>query len=85
MTAPSKPILIDLTGLKCPLPALRTRKALLRLAAGEIIEVHSTDPLAMIDIPNAVRELGDTLEAQRREGLRSIFLIRKAGDTDGAS
>ena len=72
-------MLIDLSGLKCPLPALRTRKALARLAAGDEIEVHSTDPLAAIDIPNVVRELGDCIEGQRREGERSIFLIRKAG------
>ena len=36
-------IKLDLTGLKCPLPALKTRKALKALAAGERLEVHCTD------------------------------------------
>ena len=74
--------LIDLSGLKCPLPALRTRKALLRLPAGHSIEVHSTDPLAMIDVPNAVREAGGLLEAQHRDGATCIFIIRKVGGPD---
>ena len=50
---------LDLTGLKCPLPALKTRKALKSLAPGDRIEVHCTDPMAVIDIPNLIRETGD--------------------------
>ncbi|MES1155627.1 MAG: sulfurtransferase TusA family protein, partial [Pseudorhodoplanes sp.] len=37
---------INLRGLKCPLPALRVRKALCGLAAGDIIVAECTDPLA---------------------------------------
>ena len=39
------PTKLDLTGLKCPLPALMTRKALKTLSPGEVLEVHCTDPL----------------------------------------
>lgn len=78
MTQNEAAVLLDLSGLKCPLPALRTRKALLRLAAGGVIEVRCTDPLAVIDIPNMARELGATLEWQRRDGVHSVFLIRKS-------
>jgi tRNA 2-thiouridine synthesizing protein A len=68
---------IDLRGLKCPLPALRTRKALSRLPAGATIVVECTDPLAEIDIPNLVRETGDDLlEKTRREDVL-VFRIRK--------
>jgi tRNA 2-thiouridine synthesizing protein A len=35
---------LDLTGLKCPLPALKTRKALKSVATGDRLEVHCTDP-----------------------------------------
>jgi tRNA 2-thiouridine synthesizing protein A len=69
---------IDLRGLKCPLPALRARKALGKIAAGDVLIVACTDPLAELDIPNLVRETGDTLEARNRDGDVLIFRIRKA-------
>lgn len=68
---------LNLRGLKCPLPALRTRKALLGLNPGAAIAVECTDPLAAIDIPNLVRETGDLLEAQERDGDLLIFRIRR--------
>ena len=71
------PINLDLSGLKCPLPALRTRKALRGLASGGRLRVTCTDPLAGIDIPNAVREEGAALEAQERDGAVFRFLIRR--------
>jgi tRNA 2-thiouridine synthesizing protein A len=70
---------LDLSGLKCPLPVLRTRKALRSMSPGDRIQVVCTDPLAAIDLPNLVRETGDVLEDQRNEGSRLSFLIRKAG------
>ncbi|MGU3538538.1 sulfurtransferase TusA family protein [Methylobacterium sp. A54F] len=57
---------LDLSGLKCPLPVLRTRKALRGLPAGARLVVTTTDPLAGLDIPNLVREEGDRLEAQEQ-------------------
>lgn len=69
---------INLRGLKCPLPALRTRKLLSGLAAGDVIVVECTDPLAAIDIPNLLRETGDTLESSAREDGLLSFRIRKA-------
>jgi tRNA 2-thiouridine synthesizing protein A len=69
--------IIDLRGLKCPLPVLKTRKLLADLAAGEVIVVECTDPLTAIDIPNLLRETGDALEQSRREGNLQIFRIRK--------
>jgi len=68
---------INLRGLKCPLPALRTRKALTRLGAGDLLTVECTDPLTEIDIPNLVRETGDALEATARRDDAIVFQIRK--------
>jgi tRNA 2-thiouridine synthesizing protein A len=68
---------IDLRGLKCPLPALRTRKVLSRLKVGAILVVECTDPLAAIDIPNLVRETGDTLEDTAHHDGVLVFRIRK--------
>ncbi|MBA9071257.1 tRNA 2-thiouridine synthesizing protein A [Methylobacterium sp. RAS18] len=71
---------LDLSGLKCPLPALRTRKALRALAPGARLVVTATDPLAGIDIPNVVREEGAALEALERHGPAARFLIRRGAD-----
>jgi tRNA 2-thiouridine synthesizing protein A len=68
---------LDLTGLKCPLPALKTRKALKPLKAGDMLEVHCTDPLSVIDIPNLIQETGDRVEITERSEQRIVFLIEK--------
>ena len=77
MNASTAEITIDLRGLKCPLPALRTRKALSRLPAGALLVVECTDPLAEIDIPNLVRQTGDALEGKSRRDDLFVFRIRK--------
>jgi tRNA 2-thiouridine synthesizing protein A len=68
---------LDLLGLKCPLPALKTGKALKALKSGDRLVVLCNDPMAEIDIPNLLRETGDRLinKAQRDQGLR--FEIEK--------
>ncbi|MCJ2012928.1 sulfurtransferase TusA family protein [Methylobacterium sp. J-076] len=66
---------LDLAGLKCPLPALRTRKALRGLPPGATLVVLCTDPMAAIDIPNLVREEGARLEAVERNGGDLRFTI----------
>ncbi|MCC6777212.1 MAG: sulfurtransferase TusA family protein [Hyphomicrobiales bacterium] len=68
---------LNLRGLKCPLPALRARKALGGLAAGDLLVAECTDPLAAIDIPNLVNQTGDILEASDRDGELLVFRIRK--------
>jgi tRNA 2-thiouridine synthesizing protein A len=68
---------LDLTGLKCPLPALKTRKALKSLNPGDRLEVHCTDPLSVIDIPALIHETGDRVEITEQAG-RIVFLIEKA-------
>ena len=68
----------DLRGLKCPLPALRTRKALAGLQPGDILIVSCTDPLAGIDIPNLLHETGDALVEAQRVAKVMTFRIRKA-------
>ncbi len=72
---------LDLTGLKCPLPTLKTRKALQSLKPGDRLEVHCTDPLAAIDIPHLVQQTGDRVEMMRGVEAQTIFLIEKAGNT----
>jgi tRNA 2-thiouridine synthesizing protein A len=68
---------MNLRGLKCPLPALRVRKRLLAIKSGDLIIAECTDPLAAIDIPNLLRQTGDTLEAKAEADGVLTFRIRK--------
>lgn len=70
-------ITLNLRGLKCPLPALRLRKRLSGLQSGDLIVAECTDPLASIDIPNLLRQTGDTLEDKAEDEGVLIFRIRK--------
>ena len=74
MTAP----ILDLKGLKCPLPALRLRKALASLEKGTRLYVTVTDPMAVIDIPHALTETGDRLIEETRNEEVIAFLIEKS-------
>jgi tRNA 2-thiouridine synthesizing protein A len=69
---------LDLRGLRCPLPALKTRKALSRLASGDRLVVECTDPLSTIDIPNLLQQTGDVLEGNVHDNGIFVFHIRKA-------
>jgi tRNA 2-thiouridine synthesizing protein A len=68
---------VNMRGLKCPLPALKTRKLLAGMPAGDILVIECTDPLAAIDIPNLLRETGDMLEDSTRAASLLTFRIRK--------
>jgi tRNA 2-thiouridine synthesizing protein A len=68
---------LNLRGLKCPLPALRTRKALSQSQPGDVLIVECTDPLAGIDIPNLLRQTGDKLEESQKDKKLLTFRIRK--------
>ena len=68
---------VSLRGLKGPLPALRTKKLLAGLQSGDELTVECTDPLSAIDIPNLLRQTGDTLAAKSQEGELLVFRIRK--------
>jgi tRNA 2-thiouridine synthesizing protein A len=68
---------LDLRGLLCPLPALKTRKALKRAALGDRLEVTCTDPLAAIDIPNLVNATGDLIARAESQGDTTVFVIQK--------
>ncbi|MBO0904889.1 sulfurtransferase TusA family protein [Jiella sonneratiae] len=68
---------LDLTGLRCPLPVLRTRKHLAGLPDGMGLAVVADDPLATLDITHLCREEGHLLAATRLEGTATRFEIVK--------
>lgn len=51
----------DLRGLNCPLPVLKARKRMRDMPTGAQLWVETTDPLAVIDVPNFCRENGHAL------------------------
>lgn len=69
---------INMRGLKCPLPVLKTRKLLSTMATGEVLVIECTDPLVTIDIPNLIRQTGDTIEQHSKKGRVLTFRIRKS-------
>ena len=69
--------IMNLRGLKCPLPALRVKKKLSSLKSGDLIVAECTDPMAAIDIPNLLRQTGDTLEGKTEADGAMTFRIRK--------
>jgi tRNA 2-thiouridine synthesizing protein A len=74
----AKESIVNMRGLKCPLPALKTRKLLAKMAAGDVLVIECTDPLTTIDIPNLIRETGDAIESTGKQGRVLTFRIRKA-------
>ena len=68
---------LDVTGLLCPLPVLKARKALQSIPAGELLVVIATDPAAAIDIPHFCSESGHELVSSDKDGERLVFTIRR--------
>ena len=69
---------IDATGLLCPLPVLRARKALARLPRGAVLRLLADDPAARIDLPHFCAEAGHALLAEEDLGTHRAWLIRRA-------
>jgi tRNA 2-thiouridine synthesizing protein A len=68
---------LDLSGLLCPLPVLKARKALETMVSGDVLEVIATDPMAMIDMPHFCTEQNHTLLNSEKQGETFNFRIRR--------
>ena len=73
-------IRLDLRGLKCPYPVLKTENRLLAIPPGALLEVETTDPLSAIDIPHFCTENGHELVSQGKTDGGHRFVIRKRLD-----
>ena len=69
---------LDATGLNCPLPILKTKKELTRLASGESLLMLSTDPGSIKDIESFCQQTGNLLVNSTSSDGEFSFLIRKA-------
>lgn len=68
---------LDLRGLKCPLPVLRAKKAMRNLASGDVLVLECTDPMTVIDVPHYANQDGHKLERQERQGDLYVYAIAK--------
>jgi len=69
--------IVDARGLRCPIPVIKTKKALDEIGSGEILEVKTTDPASRSDIPALVNRLGHYLIESKEEAGEFIFIIKK--------
>jgi len=70
-------IVLDARGHRCPIPALRLRRALAAAPPGTSIRLIADDPMARIDVPHFAAEAGvDILDVEDR-GPATSFLIRQ--------
>ena len=70
---------LDTSGLKCPLPVLKTKKAIGQVPSGGILQVLSTDPGSVADFEAFCRQTGNDLLESKTEGDAFVFLIRHTG------
>lgn len=68
---------LDASGLTCPLPILRTKKALSTLQSGQVLKVITTDPHAKDDFQAFAEQSGNVLLAQHTEGDALIHFVRR--------
>lgn len=68
---------LDATGLRCPLPVLRARKALKKLAAGTVLRIRATDPAAVRDFESFCAETPHEFIAWAEDGGVFDITIRK--------
>ena len=69
--------LIDLRGLKCPMPALLAKRALLRAPRGTAIEIVCDDPLAALDVPHMCHHEKFEIVSVNRNGDRTRLVLRR--------
>lgn len=73
-------IRIDATGLRCPMPVLKARRALEQMRAGAVLEITATDPVAPLDMQHFCNEAGHALLSSIEEGGIYTFCIKARDD-----
>ncbi len=68
---------LDASGLNCPLPILRARKALGDMERGQILKVTSTDQGSVKDFEAFSKQTNNPLLSSAEEGGKFVFFIKK--------
>ncbi len=68
---------LDATGLNCPLPILRAKKAIAALEDGQTLKITATDPGSVKDFESFCKQTGNELLSSGEEGGKFMFTIKK--------
>lgn len=68
---------LDARGLNCPLPILRTKKALTDMTPGQVLKVLATDPGSVKDFQAFSKQTGNTLLSSETAASEFIFFMKK--------
>lgn len=69
---------IDTSGLSCPLPILKAKKALAGLHSSQVLRIIATDPESVRDFQTFSQQMGHALLEAREDNGRFYFLLQKA-------
>jgi tRNA 2-thiouridine synthesizing protein A len=76
MTTPNATL--DAKGLSCPLPVVKARLEIDKLASGDVLQVLATDPGSVADFENWTKMSGHELLDSKADDGVFIYLIKKA-------
>ena len=68
---------LDARGLNCPLPILRSKKALAELAEGQVLKIVATDPGAVKDFQAFAKQTGNELLSSAEAASEFVFYMKK--------
>jgi TusA-related sulfurtransferase len=68
---------IDTSGLNCPLPILKAKKALTELQSGQTLKVIATDPGSWRDFEAFARQTGNELVSQEKTESNFVYLLKR--------
>jgi len=68
---------LDCRGLKCPLPVIKTRKAIKELNSGALLRMISSDPGSINDIRAWAKRTGNKLLGEEHKQGEFVFIIAK--------
>ena len=68
---------VDAIGMNCPLPILRTKKALAKMQSGEVLKIKATDAGAAHDFPAFAKQTVNELIATANEGDILVFFLKR--------
>jgi TusA-related sulfurtransferase len=73
----STAVVLDARGLLCPMPIVKTAKAMKELEPGQVLKVMATDRGSLADIPAWAQSTGNELLEHSEEGDTLVFFLRK--------
>jgi len=68
---------LDARGLACPLPIVKTRKALSDMASGQVLKVTATDSGSMADMAAFSEQTGNQLLSSAQQGSTYVFFLKR--------